>query len=51
MQQERDKPNNDNKKVVFKNYDPFTDCISDINKTQIDNAKHTDIKCKWINNA
>ena len=42
--QERDNPNNDNKKVVFKNCDSFTDCISDINNTQIDNAKHIDVK-------
>ena len=34
-----DNPNNANKKVVFKNCAPFTDCISEINNTQIDNAK------------
>ena len=28
------------KKVVFKNCAPFTDCISEINNTQIDNAKY-----------
>ena len=34
-----DNPNNVNKKVVFKSCAPFTDCISEINSTQIDNAK------------
>ena len=29
--------NNDNKKVIFKNCAPFTDCISEINNTQVDN--------------
>ena len=27
-------PNNGNKEAVFKNYTPFTDCISEINDTQ-----------------
>ena len=31
--------NNINKKVVFKNRAPFTNCISEIKNTQIDNAK------------
>ena len=30
--------NNTNKKVIFKNCAPFTDCISKINNTQVDNA-------------
>ena len=30
------------RKVVFKNCAPFTDCISEINSTQIDIAKDTD---------
>ena len=38
-----DNPNNANKKVVFKNCAPFTDCISKINNTQIDNGKHIDV--------
>ena len=38
-----DNPNNANKEVVFKSCAPFTDCISEINNTQIDNAKHIDI--------
>ena len=36
-------PNNGNEKVVFKNYPPFTDCMSEINNTQIDNAKHVHV--------
>ena len=35
--------NNINKKVVFKNCAPFTNCISEINNMQIDNAKDIDI--------
>ena len=35
--------NNTNRKVIFKNYAPFTNCISEINNTQIDNAKDIDI--------
>ena len=31
------------KKYIFKNCAPFTDCISEINNTQLDNAKGTDI--------
>ena len=35
--------NNTNKKVIFKNCAPFTDCISKINNTQVGNAKDIDI--------
>ena len=35
--------NNTGKKVIFKNYAPFTNCISEINNTQVDNAKDIDI--------
>ena len=35
--------NNTNKKVIFKNCALFTNCISKINNTQIDNAEHIDI--------
>ena len=35
--------NNTNKKVIFKNCAPFTNCISEINNIQIDNAKDIDI--------
>ena len=34
--------NNTNKKVIFKNCAPFTDCISKINNTQVDNANDMD---------
>ena len=36
-------PNNRNKKLVFKNCAPFANCISEINNTQIDNAKDIDL--------
>ena len=29
--------------LIFKNCAPFTDCISEINNTQIDNAKYLDV--------
>ena len=32
-----------NKRLIFKNYALFTHCISEINNTQIDNAKYTDV--------
>ena len=35
--------NNNHKELVFKNCAPFTDCISEINNTQIDNAKDIDL--------
>ena len=35
--------NNIDKKVIFKNCASFTNCISKINNTQIDNAKYIDI--------
>ena len=35
--------NDTNKKVIFKNCTPFTNCISEINNTQVDNAKDIDI--------
>ena len=35
-------PNN-RKNIVIKNCAPFTNCISEINNTQIDNAKDIDI--------
>ena len=36
-------PNNTNKKVIFKNCAQFTNCISEINNTQVDDAKDIDI--------
>ena len=41
--------NNTNKEVIFKNCTPFTNCISEINNTQIDNAKDIDIKMPMYN--
>ena len=35
--------NNTNKKVLFKNCTPFTNCISEINNTQVDNAKDINV--------
>ena len=35
--------NNTHKKVIFKNCAPFTNCISEINNTQIDDAQDIDI--------
>ena len=37
------KSNERNKGVMFKNSAPFSDCISEINYTQIDNAKDIDV--------
>ena len=34
--------NNTNKKVIFKNCVPFTDCITKINNTQVDYAQKID---------
>ena len=41
--------NNTNKKVIFKNCAPFTNCISKINNTQIDNAEYLDIVMPMYN--
>ena len=41
--------NNTNKEVIFKNCAPFTNCISEINNTQIDNAKDIDIVMPMYN--
>ena len=37
------------KKVIFKNFAPFTDCISKINNTKLDNAKDIDIVMAMYN--
>ena len=37
------------KKVIFKNCAPFTNCISEINNTQVDNAKDIDILMPMYN--
>ena len=41
--------NNTNQKVIFKNCAPFTNCISEINNTQIDNAQDIDIVMPMYN--
>ena len=41
--------NNTNKKVILNNCAPFTNCISEINNTQIDNAKDIDIVMPMYN--
>ena len=41
--------NNTNKKVIFKNCAPITDCISETNNTQIENAKYIDIVMPMYN--
>ena len=41
--------NNTNKKVIFKNCAPFTNCISEINNTKLDNAKDIDIVMPMYN--
>ena len=41
--------NNTNKKVIFKNCATFTNCISKINNTQVDNAEYIDIVMPMCN--
>ena len=41
--------NNDDRKVIFKNCAPFTNCISEINNTQVDNDKDIDIVMPMYN--
>ena len=41
--------NNTDKKEIFKNCTPFTNCISEINNTQEDNAKDIDIVITMYN--
>ena len=40
---------NTNKKVIFKNYAPFIDCITQINNTQIDDAQKIDVVMPMYN--
>ena len=42
-------PNNRNKNVIFKNFDPFASCISEINNKEIDHAKDIDVKIQMYN--
>ena len=41
--------NNATKRIIFKNCTPFTNCISKINNTQIDNAEYIDIVMPMYN--
>ena len=41
--------NNANKKVIFKNCAPFTNCISEIDNRQVDNAEDIDIVMPMYN--
>ena len=41
--------NDNNKKVIFKNCAPFTKCISEINNTNVDDAKDLDIVMPMYN--
>ena len=41
--------NNTNKKVLFKNCAPFTDCTTKINNTQVNHAKTIDIVMPMYN--
>ena len=41
--------NNTNKKVIYKNCVPFTNWISEVNNTQVDNAKDIDIVMPMYN--
>ena len=41
--------NNANKKVIFKNYAPFTNCISRINNTEVDDAHDIDVVMPMYN--
>ena len=36
--------NNTNKKVIFKNFAPFTDSITEIGNTQVDDVQKIDVK-------
>ena len=41
--------NSTNKKVIFKSFAPFTNCISEINNTQVYSAKDIDILMPMYN--
>ena len=40
---------NTNKKVIFKNFAPFTNCINRVNNTQIDDDQYSDIVMPMYN--
>ena len=41
--------NNTNKKVILKNYDPFTKCISEISNIQVDDTENIDVVMPMCN--
>ena len=41
--------NNTNKKVIFKNFAPFADCITEINNTQGDDDQKIDVVMSMYN--
>ena len=41
--------NNTNKEVIFKNCPPFTNCITEINNMQVENAEYIDIVMPMYN--
>ena len=41
--------NNTNNKIIFKNCTPFTDCITQMNNTQVDDAQKTDLVIPMYN--
>ena len=41
--------NNTNKKVIFKNCAPVTNCVSEINNTQVDDAQDIDTVMSMYN--
>ena len=42
-------PDNRNRKIMFKNFVPFTDCISEINNKEIDHTKDIDVVMPMYN--
>ena len=41
--------NNTIKKLIFKNYAPFTDCITKINNTEVDDVQKIDVVMPMYN--
>ena len=42
-------PNNSNTQVIFKNFAPFTNCITEVNNIEIDHPKGTDVVIPMYN--
>ena len=42
-------PNNRNKKIIFKNCAPFSNCLSEINNTKVDDAHDIDVVMPMYN--